>query len=121
MNVCELNQSTIRSVANLMAKLKPEFWNLEGAIAQLSSGIGWYIESDGGGAEGWLLCRLYRGYKTVEIETLGYDDDGRFKVGAELQPLVEKCERWANEQGAVNSRFVIGSRGLSLVSRHFSN
>lgn len=31
----------------------------------------------------------------------------------ELQPLVEQCEQWIREQGGVNSRFIIGSRGLS--------
>ena len=61
----------------------------------------------------WLLCRLLKGYRTVEIEVLGWDDDGRFKVGVELQPLVKVCEQWGQEEGAVNSRFVIGSRGLS--------
>ena len=47
MNVCRLGQPDIQSVASLMARLKPGFWDAEGACAQLNSGVGWYLESTG--------------------------------------------------------------------------
>jgi hypothetical protein len=109
---CMLTPSNLQDVANLMTKLKPEWWNLEGAIAQLNAGTGWYLESNTKPV-GWLLCKAYATYRTVEIECLGFDEQGCFKIGTELKPLVTHCEQWAQEQGAVNVRFVIGSRGLS--------
>jgi hypothetical protein len=112
-NVSTLNELNIKAVARLMAQLKPEFWDLEGAATQLDSGIGWCLTTDADRPTGWLLCQWYAAYRTGEIECLGYDDGGQFKVGPELHPLVERCERWIREQGGVNSRFVIGSRGLS--------
>jgi hypothetical protein len=113
MKVSTLNESNINAVASLMAQLKPEFWDLEGAATQLRNGIGWCLTTNTGEPIGWLLCQWYAAYKTGGIECLGYDDKGQFKVGPELQPLVEQCEQWIREQGGVNSRFIIGSRGLS--------
>ena len=113
MKISMLDELNIGDVANLMVQLKPEFWDLEGAVAQLSNGVGWCLTTSAGRPVGWLLCKWYAAYKTSEIECLGYDDEGQFKVGPELQPLVEQCEQWIREQGGVNSRFVIGSRGLS--------
>jgi hypothetical protein len=112
-SIIVLDKSNIQDVANLMVKLKPEWWDLEGAVAQLSSGVGWYLQTNRGEPMGWLLCKPYPLYKTVEIECLGYDDGGHFKIGPELEPLAEKCEQWAKERGNVNLRFIIGSRGLS--------
>lgn len=117
MVICTLDKSDLQKVAYLMTRLKPEFWSLEGAVAQLSNGVAWYAASDDGDPMGWLLCQWYEAYKTVEIECLGYDDNGQFKVGPELQPLMARCERWAQEQGAANLRFIIGSRGLSCHGR----
>ncbi len=97
MAIYTLDKSDLQKVAHLMTRLKPEFWNLEGAVAQLSEGLAWYAASDEEEPTGWLFCKWHEAYRTVEIECLGYDDDGQFKVGPELQPLMARCERWAQE------------------------
>lgn len=117
MAISMLDKPSLQKVAHLMTRLKPEFWSFEGAVTQLSDGVAWCSESDEGEPTGWLLCKWYEAYRTVEIECLGYDDGGQFKVGPELQPLMARCEQWAQEQGAANLRFIIGSRGLSCHGR----
>lgn len=66
---------------------------------------------------GWLFCKNLRGYKTLEIECLGYDDNGEYKIGEELTVLVEESEKWAIENEYKNLRFTIGSRGMSCHGR----
>lgn len=56
-------------------------------------------------------------YRTGEIECLGYDDNGIFKIGKELQSLVKASEEWAKSKGFSIMRFTIGSRGLSCHLR----
>jgi hypothetical protein len=117
MKVFGLKGSSVRDVANLMVTLKPEWWDLSGAMGQLNGGEGWYLADEHGSVIGWLLCKCYRAYMTVEIECLGYEDAGQFKIGPVLQPLVDQCEEWARIQGYVNTRFTIGSHGLSCHGR----
>lgn len=113
MNIFLLDKTSVEKVAQTMVKIKPEWWDLEGAVNQLSNGTGWYAVNNNQEVSGWLLCKTYRLYKTVEIECLGYNDNGDLKIGLELQPLVECCERWARENGYINIRFIIGSYNLS--------
>jgi len=111
-----MTEDDIPAVADLMAGLKPEWWDRPGAERQLRGGQSWFLE-DGGIIVGFLLGRAYPLYKTVEIECLGFDSHGALAIGAELTPLVSCCEDWAKSQGAVHVRFVIGSRGLSCHLR----
>lgn len=113
MQIYQIDDANISVVSKFMANIKPEWWDIEGATQQLSKGTGWYFGSNGKNTKGWLLCKSYECYKTGEIECLGYDKDGNFEIGKELQPLVEKAEEWAREQGFSNMRFTIGTRGLS--------
>jgi hypothetical protein len=108
-----LDDATTPRVAGLMARLRPEWWDVRGATDQLSRGIGWCLESEPHRVTGWLLCQHYELYRSVEIESLGYDRNGQFVIGTELQPLVETCEGWSQDHEVVNVRFVMGSRGLS--------
>lgn len=117
MNIFELDEKSIPAVSEFMARIKPEFWDVEGAMKQLGSGIGWYFVLAKDQPEGWILCKLLDGYKTLEIECLGYEDNGQFKIGKGLQPLVETAEKWAISEGFANMRFTIGSRGLSCHHR----
>ena len=100
-----------------MVKLKPEWWNYGGAMAQLNSGEGWYLANGDDLPAGWLLAKSLDAYKTLEIESLGYDEGGRLKIGPELQPLVDHCMARAARQGYVNVRLIMGSRGLSCHAR----
>lgn len=117
MEIFKLNIENIPILSEFMATIKPEFWDKQGAIEQLSSGIGWYFGSTEDIPKGWILCKSFDIYKTGEIECLGYDDDGLLKIGKELRPLVEVSEEWARHEGLVIMRFIIGSRGLSCHRR----
>jgi hypothetical protein len=115
--ILKINESNINIVSEFMARIKPEWWDVEGAKSQLSSGIGWYFGQSAEQPKGWVLCKSLSVYKTGEIECLGYDDGGIFKIGKELQPLIEAAEKWARSEGFAIMRFTIGTRGLSCHLR----
>lgn len=117
MKIYKLNANNIPIVSEFMARIKPEWWDIEGAKNQLKSGTGWYFGKSEDQPKGWILCKSLEVYKTGEIECLGYDDNGIFKVGKELQPLVEASEEWARNENFTIMRFTIGSRGLSCHLR----
>jgi len=113
MEIYKVNLENIDIVARFMAHVKPEWWDNKGAKQQLSEGIGWYFGKSKDMPIGWILCKSYDCYKTGEIECLGFNNCGAFEIGKGLQPLIEKSEEWAKEQGFVIMRFTIGTRGLS--------
>lgn len=117
MFVYRITPGSIKKVAAFMARIKPEWWNAEGAAAQLSGGTGWYLGHDEDTPLGWLMCRSYECYKTAEIECLGYFDGSNCVISSDLQMLIDAAQEWAKGQGFVNMRFVIGSRGLSCHGR----
>lgn len=121
MMINKLDANNIPIVAKFMSENKPEWWSAEGAKKQLSSGIGWYFGYREDQPSGWILCKPLALYKTLEIECLGYAKDGNLVIGKELQPLIVKAEEWARQQGYVNMRFTIGSRGLSCHGRALNN
>lgn len=121
MKIYKIDSKNINKVSEFMAYIKPEWWDIEGANEQLSGGIGWYCSSNECDPDGWILCKEYDCYKTAEIECLGYDNGRTFEIGERLQPLIEKSEEWAREQGNVIMRFTIGSRGLSCHGRELKN
>lgn len=113
MQVFRLNNSNINIVSKFMSALRPEWWGVQDAESQLKSGIGWYLGLSEDQPKGWVLCKSYDCYRTVEIECLGFDDDGIFKIDRELQALIEVAEDWARDKGYTLMRFIIGSRGIS--------
>jgi hypothetical protein len=117
MKTYKIDEYNISIVSEFMAKIKPEWWDVEGAANQLRSGIGWYFGLSENQPKGWILCKSLGLYKTGEIECLGYDDNGTYKIGKELQPLIEASEEWARSEGFAIMRFTIGSRGLSCHLR----
>lgn len=110
--VRKLGLDNICLAADLMVQLKPNWWDIKGACEQLGSGTGWILEEDGV-LKGWLLGHYHFGYKTFEIECLGYNLAGEFSVGPELDPLLDTCEAFAIKFGAILLSFIIGSNGLS--------
>lgn len=117
MNIYKLDENNMHTVAAFMARIKPEWWDEQGAASQLSSGIGWYFGDNENEPGGWVLCKDLRPYRTGEIECLGYDDSGSCKIGKALLPLIEAAETWAKDNGYAVMRFTIGSRGLSCHMR----
>ncbi len=98
MKVFELTQECVPAVAELMCTIKPEWWDYNGAFGQLSDinesikTVGWYLGEDETNPKGWLLCRELVGYRTIELECSGFDDNGVFKeerahMPCELFPL----------------------------------
>lgn len=45
MKIFEINELTIPTIAKLMSTAKPEWWDYDGALGQLSAPgtIGWYL------------------------------------------------------------------------------
>jgi hypothetical protein len=61
MNVYPLSESNIPGVARLMTDIKPDWWDYEGAVSQLSDirnttyNVGWLMGEDERRPIGWLL------------------------------------------------------------------
>ena len=111
--IYEMNEGSISRVASLMARIKPEFWDEDGAAEQLRTGTGWYLGENEETPIGWVLCQDQALYKTGEIECLGFESNGALVIDENLLPLIEAAENWAKKKGYANMRFTIGSRGLS--------
>lgn len=118
MTIHRIESSCVGSVAALMAGIKPDWWDFEGASEQLqdvqllATLVGWYLESDGK-PKGWILCAEFPGYSTMTIENLGFDDHGTFVMEEPLAPLLRQAEEYARQKGYRNLKYVIGSTGMS--------
>lgn len=123
MNVYDLTADSIPRVARLMARIKPDWWDYEGAYGQLSDirsttyNVGWFMGEDAQRPSGWLLCADYACYSCLSIECLGYDENGKFVMEHQIKPLLEAAERYARGKGYRMLKYMIGSAGLSCHGR----
>lgn len=118
---CEMSLLHRLDVARLMVRLKPDWWDVHEALQQLTENTGWYLRDTRGAATGWLIAHQQPACRTVEIESLGYDNHGELCVGPELTPLLLACEDWGLYSGMANCRYIMSSRGLSIHDQDIDN
>ena len=105
MKVFEMKLEAIPKIARLMCTIKPDWWDYEGAFSQLSGvedtihTIGWYLGEDENTPKGWILCRELIGYRALELECSGFDDNGEFKLEHKLGELIREAESYARRKG----------------------
>lgn len=120
MEIFPLSEGRIPAVAALMSAIKPDWWDYDGAVSQLSGTdavvqtVGWYLGEDAEHPKGWILCRELLGYRALELECCGYDDSGVFKLEHRLGDLMETAERYAHGKGYLTFRSGISSTGFSI-------
>lgn len=120
MKVFEMKSEAIPKIARLMCKIKPDWWDYEGAFSQLSGvedtihTIGWYLGEDENTPKGWILCRELIGYRALELECSGFDDNGEFKLEHKLGELIREAERYARSKGYLTFRSGISSIGFNI-------
>ncbi|MGE5653131.1 MAG: hypothetical protein ACM3ZQ_02530 [Bacillota bacterium] len=108
-----VNASDLVRVAELMASTVPEWWTTEGAMAQLEGSLCW-LQDDGTRLVGWVSCIDLPEYKTLEIDTCGFNDGVSARAaGPGLEPLFAEAEKWARQHGYANLRYIRTSGGLS--------
>ena len=123
MDIYTIDDASAGAVAQLMAAIKPDWWDYQGAASQLREEtmlarlVGWYLGEDPEHPKGWLLCAEFPGYKYLSIENLGYDANGVFVMEEPLEPLLRRAEAHAREKGLRNIKYVIGSTGMSCHGR----
>lgn len=123
MNIFRIDDRNIPCVAKFMASIKPDWWDCEGAAEQLSDirntaqNVGWFMGQDENHLKGWLLCTEYPCYSCLSIECLGYDDEGRFVMEQQLEPLLMAAEQYAREKGYRIYKYMIGSKDMSCHGR----
>lgn len=78
MKVSALDHRNAKEVAELMHRIKPDWWpsaaDAYGQLTDLSETIGtigWVLEDDSGRPVGWTLFRELKGYLTLELECSG--------------------------------------------------
>ncbi len=127
MKTYSLEKNNISYVAKLMAHIKPDWWDYESGVEQLSDisnsakNIGWFLGEDEQHPKGWILCTEYKGYSCLSIECLGYDENGRFVMEQQLQPLIEKAEKYARNKGFRIMRYIISSIDMSCHERELND
>ena len=127
MQVFRLTESAIAPLAEMMSSLKPEWWDYDGAYGQLSNidesikTVGWYCGEDGAHPTGWILCRELIGYRALELECSGYNDNGVFKLEHKLGPLMDAAEAYAKEKGYLTFRSGISSTGFNIDGQDIPN
>lgn len=127
MNVYELTPATIPAIALLMSTIKPDWWDYEGAYEQLSNvdtaikTVGWYLGEDIGQPKGWILCRELIGYRALDLECSGFDDNGSFKLEHKLGELFHVAENYAREKGYMTFRSGISSVGFNIHHQEIKN
>lgn len=120
MNVYKLTPQAIPALATMMSTLKPEWWDYGGAYGQLSNidesikTAGWYCGEDADHPTGWILCRELIGYRALELECSGFNDNGVFKLEHKLGDLIAIAENYAREQGYLTFRSGISSVGFNI-------
>lgn len=127
MNVYELTPATIPAVAHLMCTIKPDWWDYDGAYGQLSNidetiqTVGWYLGEDIDQPKGWILCRELIGYKALDLECSGFDDNGSFKLEHKLGELFDVAEKYARTKGYMTFRSGISSVGFNIHDKEIKN
>lgn len=121
MNVYRLTEQSAGSVAALMHRIKPEWWpTFEDAYGQLTDigetirTVGWYLGEDRETPKGWILCRELLGYRALELECSGFDDNGFFKLEHKLGELFRAAEEYARGKGYLTFRSGISSVGFPI-------
>lgn len=127
MNVYELTPATIPAVAHLMCTIKPDWWDYDGAYGQLSNidetikTVGWYLGEDIDHPKGWILCRELIGYRALDLECSGFDDNGSFKLEHKLGQLFDVAEKYAREKGYLTFKSGISSVGFNIHGQEIKN
>lgn len=127
MKIFKLTKERIPAVAQLMRTIKPDWWDYEGAFGQLSDineaikTIGWYLGDDESHPKGWILCREFIGYRTIELECSGFDDNGNFKLEHKLEELINIASQYAKEKGYLTFRNGISSIGFNIHGQEIDN
>ncbi len=121
MNVYQINSENAKSVARLMHRIKPEWWPaFEDAYGQLTDidqtikTVGWYMGENSEQPKGWILCRELVGYRALELECSGFDDNGACKLEHKLGDLFQIAERYAKNKGYLTFRSGISSIGFNI-------
>lgn len=128
MQVFELTKENANQVANLMHRMKPEWWTtFEEAYGQLTDidesikTVGWYLGEDSENPKGWILCRELLNYRALELECSGFDDNGEFKLEHKLGELFEVAEAYAKSKGYLTFRSGISSVGFNIQGKDITN
>ena len=127
MNVYTLTPDAMPALASMMSTLKPEWWDYESALGQLSNieesirTVGWYCGEDPTHPKGWILCRELLCYRALELECSGFNDSGEFKLEHKLGELMKVAEQYAKEQGYMCFRSGISSTGFNIDGQAISN
>ena len=121
MKVSALDHRNAKEVAELMHRIKPDWWpsaaDAYGQLTDLSETIrtiGWVLEDDSGRPVGWALFRELKGYLTLELECSGYDDHGVFKLEHKLKDLLDTAVAYARAQGFTALRNGMSSVGFNI-------
>jgi len=116
--VIQIDNENAKAVASLMTKIKQAWWqDYNDAYGQLTNieesigTVGCFIGDDADRPQGRALFREMKGYKAIELECCGYDDNGTFKLEHKLKELFDTALEYARSKGYTSFR-----TGMSTVN-----
>lgn len=97
MNIYWINDENATLVARLMARVKPDWWDYQGAMMQLMqhSMFGWYMGEKEGKPVGWISVKMLPAYHVLYLETFGCAMDDVWSAEEKMKSLYEYAERFA--------------------------
>ena len=108
MRVFELTLAKAPLIAELMARLVPEWWGDYNSTLKMITApdkIGWYMGENAETPKGFLYIKEYECYSCAEIENYGYDDNGMFAAREKIAVLYDKAEQFI-----YNRRWILWSK-----------
>ncbi|HEX2946002.1 MAG TPA: hypothetical protein VHT96_08595 [Clostridia bacterium] len=127
MEIFKLTDSNIPTVASFMCRIRPEWWDYNSAFGQLSNidetigTVGWFMGNDENHPKGWVFCRELKGYRSIELECCGYDDNGTFALEHKLKELFDTVCNYAISKEYLTFRTAMGSTQFSIHNRELAN
>ena len=121
MNVYKINNKNAQGVSTLMVRIKPAWWpafsNAYKQLTDVEEGIdtvGWFLGTDEDHPVGWVLCRELKGYRSIELECCGYDDEGVFKLEHKLRELFDTIAAYGKAKGYTTFRTSMSTVGFCI-------
>jgi len=101
MRIFALSSTNAPFVAEFMARIKPEWWSIEGALETITSPgiVGWYMGEREDAPVGFIHLKELESYSCGELESWGFDDNGVFTTGEKLAVLFDVAEQYVASKG----------------------
>jgi len=120
MGIEKITESNQDEIAELMTRLKREWWTPVSAYNQIQKTIGWGIYEDKKPI-GFCLIRVVEEYHMIEINAIGIEKNGMLSIDQRLSEVLVEVLHLAKNMNLANVMFVMGSHGFYCHGKPIEN